>query len=194
MGKRVILITGTPCVGKTTLARKMGEQLKAQYINLTVLAETEYLVLGRDEERQTTIVDEAKMRRRLRSIISKAQSDIVIDGHFAAAVTPKALVTHVFVLRRNPIELRQFMQKCGFKQSKQDENLSAEMLDVCLFEALRSQDKDKICELDVSAKPVEETLCEVMEVLEGKRKCCVGCVDWISMIERIGKLDDYLKT
>ena len=192
MGKRVILITGTPCVGKTTLARKMGEQLKAQYINLTVLAETEYLVLGRDEERQTTIVDEAKMRRRLRSIISKAQSDIVIDGHFAAAVTPKALVTHVFVLRRNPIELRQFMQKCGFSHAKLYENLSAEILDSCLVEAMQTQ-SGKVCELDVTGKTIEENVAKILDVLDKGKKCYTGIVDWLGMLEQEGLTDQYLK-
>lgn len=193
MDKRVILVTGTPCVGKTTLARKLSSQLNSQYVNLTDLAKTENITLGRDPDRQTTIVDESKMRRKLRSIIEKAKEDIVIDGHFAAAVTPKSLVTHVFVLRRNPIELRILMQKCEFKQSKQDENLSAEILDVCLVEALHNQKKSRVCEVDVSGKSVDETLAYVMAVLDGKRKCFAGCVDWMSMLEREGKLDEFLK-
>jgi adenylate kinase len=147
-----------------------------------------------DLERQTKIVDETKMRRKLRSLIQKAKSDIVVDGHFAAAVTPKNLVAHVFVLRRNPVELREFMQRCSFKQSKQDENLSAEILDVCLVEALHSQDKSRVCEIDVTSKTVEETLNEVTAILEGKRGCFSGCIDWISTLEREGKLGDYLKT
>ncbi len=194
MDKHVVLVTGTPCVGKTTLARRLSDQLTAQYINLTELAQTEHLLLGMDQERQTAIVDESKMRRKLRSIILKAKGDIVIDGHFAATVTPKGLVTNVFVLRRNPIELRNFMQKCGFKQSKQDENLSAEILDICLVEALRSQDESRVCEVDVTSRTVEEALGEVTETLEGKRKCFHGCIDWIGMLEREGKLDEYLKT
>jgi adenylate kinase len=193
MNKRVILITGTPCVGKTTLANKLAEQLKAQYINLTDLAKKENLVVGEDKERHTTIIDETKMRRKLRVIIQKAETDVIVDGHYAAAVTPKALVTNVFVLRRSPVELREFMRKRGYTESKQEENLSAEILDVCLVEALRKQDKVNVCELDVTGKPLENTLGEVLAVLEGKKKCYTGCVDWLGMLEREGKTDEYLK-
>ncbi len=195
MNKRVILITGTPCVGKTTLAQKLTTALNAQYLNLTDLAEKEKLTQGKDKERDTTIIDEAKMRRKLQQIINSTDSaDIIIDGHYAAAVTPKTATTHLFVLRRNPIELRELMQKRGFSQHKQDENLSAEILDVCLVEALRSHPKEKVCELDVTGKTAEDTLKEVLSVLEGKTKCNVGCVDWLGMLEREGKVAEFLKT
>ena len=195
MNKRVILITGTPCVGKTTLALRLSAELKAFYVNLTDLAEKEHLTAGRDKERDTTIIDEAKMRQKLAELIEKTEAtNIVIDGHYAAAVTPKNTATHIFVLRRNPIQLREFMQKCGFNPRKQSENLAAEVLDVCLVEALREHPKKKVCELDVSDKTVEETLNEVLAILEGRRKCRVGCVDWLGMLEREGKVDEYLET
>lgn len=193
MDKRVILITGTPAVGKTTLATKLAEQLNAQCVNLTDFAKTENLIIEEDKARDSAIIDEQKLRRKLRTLISKAETDIILDGHYAAAVTPKALVTNVFVLRRNPIELRMFMQKRGYSQAKQEENLSAEVLDVCLVEAIRKQEKDKVCELNITGKTVEETLVEVMAVLGGKKRCYVGGVDWLSMLEREGKTDQFLK-
>ena len=193
MSKRVILITGTPAVGKTTLAKELARQLNAHHVNLTELSEKEHLALREDKERGTTVIDEGKMRRKLKQLITHAASDVVIDGHYAAAVTPKALVTKVFVLRRNPVELREFMQKRGYSQSKQDENLAAEILDVCLVEALQKQEQGKICELNVTGKTVENILKDVCNVLEGKHKCYSGTVDWIGTLERQGILDEYLK-
>jgi adenylate kinase len=191
--KRVILITGTPAVGKTTLAKKLAEQLNAQCLNLTELSKTEHLALREDKERGTTVIDEAKMRSKLKQLINQTEDSVVIDGHYAAAVTPKALVTNVFVLRRNPVELRGFMQKRGYNESKQNENIAAEILDVCLMEALQKQEHGKVCELDVTGKTVDDTLRDVCEVLEGKRKCFVGSVDWMGTLERDGVLDEYLK-
>jgi adenylate kinase len=185
--KRVILITGTPAVGKTTLAKALAEKLNAQYLNLTELAKTQHLITEQDPQRDTQIIDEAKMRRKLKTLIQTAQTDIVIDAHYAAAVTPKTLATHVFVLRRNPIELQKAMQNRGYSQQKQNENLEAEILDVCLVEALQKQEKNKICELDVSAKPAETVLSEVLAVLDGKKACYTGTVDWLGMLEREGK-------
>jgi adenylate kinase len=193
MNKRVILVTGTPCVGKTTLARQLAKTLNALYVNLTELAEKEHLTIAEDKERQTKIVNEEKMRRKLRAIIDKAESDIIIDGHYAAAVTPKSHVTHVFVLRRNPMELRAFMEKNGFQGFKLWENLASEILDVCLVEAVRKQGKSKVCELDVTGKTVDAVAGEVMAVLDCRKKCRVGGVDWLGMLEAQGVLDEYLR-
>ena len=195
MNKRVILVTGTPCTGKTLLAKKLAAKLNAQYINLTELTEKEHLVAREDKERDTHIINETKMRQKLHQTIDNAATaDIVIDGHYAAAVTPKTAVTHIFVLRRNPIELRQLMQNKGFNQRKQDENLAAEILDVCLIEALQQHPKERVCELDVTGKTAETTLKEVLMVLDGKKECSVGCVDWLGMLEHMGKVDEFLKT
>jgi adenylate kinase len=192
--KRVILITGTPCTGKTTLAKQLANRLDALYINLTNYAKTNRLTLGEDKQRNTTIIDETKMRKALEATINQTEkTTIIVDGHYAAAVVPSSLATHVFVLRRNPKELKDFMQKCNFPEPKLYENISAEILDVCLVEALQVHE-GKVCELDVTGKTVEETVNEVLAVVNEGKRCYSGFVDWLGMLEREGLTDQYLKT
>ena len=194
MHKRVIVITGTPCVGKTTIARHLAPQLDALYVNLTELAKKENLIQGEDAERKTTIINENRMRTRLKEIIDQTEkTNVVVDGHYAAAVVPETHVTRIFVLRRNPVELREFMEKSCFLGAKLWENLASEILDVCLVEALREHETAKICELDVTDKTVEKVVAEIMEILNGRKKCRVGCVDWLGMLETQGILNEYLK-
>jgi adenylate kinase len=194
MSKQVILITGTPCVGKTTVARQLTAELDALYVNLTELAEKENLTMGKDEKRKSAIINEDKMRRKMREILGKTEkSNVIIDGHYAAAVVPKSHVTRIFVLRRNPVELHKFMEKCSFQGFKLWENLASEILDVCLVEALRMHEKEKVCELDVTGKTVENVVSEILAVLASRKKCRVGCVDWLGILETQGVLDDYLK-
>jgi adenylate kinase len=194
MNTRVILITGTPCTGKTATAKQLATVLPdAQYINLTDYAKTNGLTLGEDKERKTEVINEAKMRRKLAETINASdKANIIIDGHYASAVTPTELVFKVFVLRRNPKELKRFMERCGFEGVKLWENLSAEILDVCLIEAVQAQE-GKVCELDATGKTVEEVVNEILDVLEGRKKCFVGYVDWLGMLEREGLTDQYLK-
>jgi adenylate kinase len=85
------------------------------------------------------------------------------------------------------------MERSGFSGAKLWENLAAEILDVCLVEALREHEAERICELDVTGKTVEQVVAEIMEILSGRKKCRVGCVDWLGMLETQGILDDYLK-
>lgn len=194
MPRRVILIIGTPCVGKTSVARSLTARLKALYINLTDLAERNNLISGRDEKRNTIIVDEPRMKRKIRDMVGKTdRKEIVIDGHYAVNVVPKELVTRVFVLRRDPVELRRLMEHCGFSGRKLFENLASEVLDVCLVDALSVVDKRRVCELDVTGKSVDETVKEILSLLRNPSRCCVGIVDWLGKLEKEGLLDEYVK-
>jgi adenylate kinase len=193
MSNRVILIVGTPCVGKTSVGRLLVLKIGALYVNLTELALNENLVCGKDEVRGSTLVDEGRMRRRLSNIIAKSGEDVVVDGHFAVHVVPKRFVTYVFVLRRNPVELKIFMERAGFSGRKLWENLASEILDVCLVDVLRFYGKEKVCELDVTGKSVKEVVNEILDVLAGRVKCRVGVVDWLGKLESDGLLDEYLR-
>ena len=194
MPKRVILITGTPCVGKTTVANLLATKFDALYINLTDLAINENLVLGKDRRRKTVIVDEVGIKRKIRNIIKESQKkDIIIDGHYAASVVPKELATYVFVLRRDPVELKKMMEKRGYSERKLAENLSSEILDVCLMEALNVRGAARICELDATGKNSQEVLKEILTILRDSSKCCVGIVDWLGKLEAQALTDKYLK-
>jgi adenylate kinase len=194
MKKRVILVTGTPCVGKTSVSHLLASKLDALYVNLTDLAVKENLTLGKDEERNSIIVDESRVKQRLEEIIrSSEKHDIIIDGHYAASVVSKRLVSHIFVLRRDPVELRMLMEQSGFSGRKLWENLASEILDACLYDAVNAYGEQKICELDASRKNVEEIVAEIFEVLGGSRKCRVGIVDWLGKLEREGLLEKYLR-
>ncbi|MEM3783652.1 MAG: adenylate kinase family protein [Candidatus Bathyarchaeia archaeon] len=193
MAKLVVLVTGTPCVGKTSVARLLTLRLNAVYVNLTDLAIKENLVFGKDEERGSLIIDEAQMKRAISKFIESSTQSVVVDGHYAANVVPKRFVTHVFVLRRNPIELRSFMEKAGFSGNKLWENLASEILDVCLIDALNNYGKSRICEIDVSGRSLEEVVEEILEVLNRVRKCRVGVVDWLDKLESEGLLEEFLR-
>jgi adenylate kinase len=187
-------VTGTPCVGKTAVARLLTSKLDTLYVNLTELAMHENLISGKDEERDSIIVDEIRMRRKIREIVEHCDREhIVIDGHYAVSVVPKKLVTQTFVLRRDPVELRKLMEQRGFSGHKLWENLASEILDVCLVDALNVHGERKVCELDVTGKSVEEVVSEILDVLAGRKKCRVGVVDWLGKLESEGLLGELLK-
>lgn len=194
MVKKVILITGTPCVGKTSVAHMLTPKLDALYVNLTDLATTENLIQGHDKERNSTIVDEVKMKKRLNQIIRETEKEyILIDGHYAVHVISPKLVTLGFVLRRDPIELRKFMTKSGYSERKLRENLASEILDVCLVEALNKLGSQKVCEMNVTGQTVKKAAKQILSLIECPCNCLVGIVDWLGKLEVEGLLDEYLK-
>ena len=194
MSKSAILITGTPCVGKTSVARSLASKIDALFVNLNDLAVRENLIVGRDEKRGSIIVDETRLKDRLAEIIEKCDKEsVVIDCHYAASVVSSKLVDYVFVLRRDPVELRRLMEKRGFSNQKLWENLASEILDVCLIEALKFHDEEKICELNITSRNIEEIVEEIIDILKGYKKCGVGIVDWLGKLEKENLLDEYMK-
>jgi len=191
--RRVILVTGTPGVGKTSISRLLASKLDAVHINLAELVEGERLISGVDKARGTLIADTHRVSKRVQEIIKSSECDVVVDGHFAVDVVPTKAVHKVFVLRRDPRKLKGVMENRGYKESKLWENLAAEILDVCLWDAVSACGSDKVCEIDVSGKRIREVVKEMILMLEGKKKCRMGIVDWLGKLEGEGQLPEFLK-
>jgi len=193
--QRVILIMGTPCVGKTSVAKQLASQLNALHIDLGELVTKEKLPSGVDKTRGTLIVDKSRLSRRVHKILKheKMNRDIIVDGHYAVDVVSFRDVTKVFVLRRNPVDLKLLMEARGFKGHKLWENLAAEILDVCLYDAIKAVGLGKVCEVDATGKKAEEVAQEIVLILVGKKPCMVGIVDWLGELEREKRLDEYLR-
>ena len=191
--RRVILVTGTPGVGKTSVSRLLASKLDAVYINLAELVERERLISGVDKARETLIADTPRVSKRVQEIIKSSEGDVIVDGHYAVDVVSTKDVHVVFVLRRDPDDLKGLMENRGFKERKLWENLAAEILDVCLWDAVSACGSDKVCEIDVSGKRIEEVVEDMLLTLEGRRKCQVGIVDWLGKLEEEGRLHEFLK-
>lgn len=190
---KAILVTGTPGVGKTTIAHKLASKLDALYISITELVKKQKLITSIDENRQTLIADTKKVSKQLQEILAKAEGSIIIEGHYVVDVVPKKDVNTVFVLRRDPRELKSALENRRYEEKKLWENLAAEILDVCLWDALSACGVDKVCEIDVSGKTVEAVVEEIMMVLEKRKECRHGIVDWLGKLENEGQLEEFLK-
>ena len=192
--RKVVVVTGTPGVGKTSVARLLAQRLKGAVLNLSEIVQSEGLSCGVDETRATLVADTEKVANRVRSAIAQAEGYIIVEGHFASDVVAESDAFKVFVLRRDPDELRRVLVERGFRESKVAENVAAEILDVCLFDAVDAYGKDKVCEIDVSRKSLAEVVDQLTSVVEGRRKCRVGIVDWLTKLEMEKRLDDFLAT
>ena len=193
MMKKIFLVTGTPGVGKTAVSRLLASKLNALHIDLGDLVKRENLTSGIDKTRDTLIADIDKVSRRVQEIIRECECDVIIDGHYATDIVPSKSVDLVFVLRRNPDELKKTMENRGFKEKKIYENLAAEILDVCLVDAISACGSEKVCEIDASNRGIEEVTEDIFLVLNGKKNCTVGIVDWLGKLEAEGRLRLFLR-
>lgn len=190
--KKVLVIAGSPGVGKSAVSKLLASRLNGVRVSLNDLVEKEGFNQGFDMKRETLVADTEKVSKRVDQIIKQFKGYIVVDGHFAVEVVSAGLVFAAFILRRNPDQLRKVLKKRGFKRSKIAENIAAEVLDVCLVDAVRAYGEKKVCEINVSQKTVEEVAAEIVMVVEGRRKCRIHVVDWLTKLELQGRLEEVL--
>jgi adenylate kinase len=176
----LVLIAGTPGVGKTTVAREVAKRLGVTYVNVAELAVNEGLVAGYDSERGAYVIDEEAVRAKLRELALRGRA--VVDTHVVSAVPPE-LVEVAVVLRLDPRELERRLKARGYPPSKVLENVQAEILDACLIEAVEAFGEERTFEVDASGKSVDEVVEEVLKIMRERRGGKPGSVNWL---ERLG--------
>jgi adenylate kinase len=159
-----IAVTGTPGTGKTTVARRLADELDAEYFDVTGTVR-DGATAGYDDERGVPVADIDALRE-------AAPEDAVLDGHISHRLEPDAVVV---VLRCRPDVLRSRLEERGWSDEKIRENVESEALDIVLAEAVEVD--APVFEFDTTEPTPEETAKRVVRALEdGEER--VGVVDW----------------
>lgn len=140
---KAIAVSGTPCTGKTTLAKKIAKQTGGKYVDVNEVVKKHKLSEGYDRKRKSKIVDVKKLNKALTGMIKESKKTLVIDSHLSHYL-PKQHVKMVVICKCNIRELRARLKKRGYSKEKVEENIEAEIMDVCLNEAKEQGHKIKI--------------------------------------------------
>jgi adenylate kinase len=189
---RVIVIAGTPGVGKTAISKILVERLNAIYINITELIKRKNLILSVNTDSDANIADMDKLSDAINRIIDASTHDVIVDGHFATEVVSTSFVPEIFVLRLDPSILQRRLQARSYKKKKIVENVTAEILDVCLVEAIKKHGVERVDQIDITTMTAMEISDEIITVLDGHRKPRISGVDWLGTLEGNGRLDKFL--
>jgi adenylate kinase len=190
--RKIFVISGTPGVGKTTVSKLLSLKLNANLICLGEIIEKEKIFKNIDLKRETRIVNVKKLSTIVKNLILEIKGDIIIEGHFAQYVVSPEEVTSVFVLRRDPMDLKEILSKRGYRKSKIKENLFSEILDVCLVDSINQFGDEKVCELDLTRRKEKEVTEEIIKMIKKNKKCRIGIVDWLGKLEREKQIE-YLR-
>lgn len=125
-----VALTGTPGVGKTTLAGVAAAH-GWTVVDVKAWAAQEKCVVSRDEADQADVIDVAKLARK---VPADRGTKVLFEGHLSHLLP----LDGAWVLRLDPDELRRRLQARGYPAAKVSENAEAEALDIILQEALES--------------------------------------------------------
>ncbi len=165
----LIAITGTPGTGKSEVTDQLGKLLNAVVIHLNQLAKEKKLYCGYDRKRKCDIVDIGKLQKEVEKITEKRKEEkkkphLIIESHFAHDIPADLIV----VLRCEIKELHKRLEKRGWEKAKIDENVEAEIMEVCLEEA-RGTGKP-VVEIDTAGKTAGAAAKEVEEKIKKAKK------------------------
>jgi len=175
----IILITGTPGVGKTVLAQSLSRKSGFKLVELGNLVRKERLYTRFDKAKKTYIVGEGKLRRRL-EVLSRSPERVVLSTHLIGRFLPKASVKTALVLRLDPVVLYKRLRGRGWTKRKAWENTEAEILDVCLQESRLLLGTRKVFEIDTTRKSALAVYREALRVLSRGRTGRSGVVNWLA--------------
>lgn len=185
---KTIFITGTPGVGKTTVAAELANDLSNIYdvklIKINDLAIDNDLILGKDDKKDYKIVDINKLNLKLKEVLeeffySKNQSKIaIVEGHLSHLCSNP---DKVVILRVNPEILEKRLTERKYSLNKINENLEAEALAVCSVEAYEIHG-NKVNEIDCTNLSLKEIISIIKDVIEDKKEFTIGNVDFLDWI------------
>lgn len=166
-----VAITGTPGTGKSTVAAIAAAIIGYSLIDLNSFAKKHGILCGKDKKRGSMILDEAALGRHMSDITENS----IIEGHLSHYARPDIAI----VLRLEPEELEKRLAMRGWKKDKVKENVEAEVLGVCLSEAL--DECKPVFEIDTTGKSANEVAEEVACIVRGKnrKKYVPGYIDWL---------------
>jgi adenylate kinase len=186
-----LVITGNPGAGKHTSAKLVADRLGADIIDINKVALENDAVLSKSSHGAD--VDVKKLARLLAAALKKKKGSFVIVGHLAPYVLESAGIDMAAVLRRSPGKLESTLAERRYTREKINENVSAEILGVLLYDAIKAFGKRKVGEFDTTNRTPEETADQIIAALQKKSAKRVGVVDWLAILseEEVQKFFAY---
>ncbi len=183
----LIIVIGAPASGKSTLCRRLAEVLGCRHINVGDMAKERRYILGRDEERDTLILDEDSIREEISRIL-RAEECLVVETISPYAI-PQEDVILVVVVRCRPSVLLERLELRGYRPLKIRENVEYEAIDGSLQDALEIAEWDKIVQVDGCSGDLDREVEHVLMKLEGKdvSRRFNWTDDFMSLLERLAR-------
>jgi adenylate kinase len=160
-----LALTGTPGTGKTTVAALLPYRVIA--LNALVKGG---LNLGTDPERGCLEADMEGLEQKLAEMDTDELT--VLEGHFSHHFADEAIV-----LRLAPSELKKRLEARGYPETKIQENLESEVIDVILVEAVEFC--RRVSEIDTTGRSPQEVADLVVKAINKEIDLGPGQVDWL---------------
>lgn len=174
----LIVITGVPGTGKTTISAQLGKKLNFNILHLREFVKQKKLSSKFQNE---NLVDLKKLKKELIKEIEK-QEYLIIEGHLACEIPLPT--DFVFVLRCNPCTLEKRLKKRKYSKEKIKENLLAEMLDYCVQVAETHYKGKRIIEIETAGAHTNYIVTKIIRIISEKNAGKNNHISYTNELER----------
>jgi adenylate kinase len=219
----VILLSGTPGTGKTTISKSLSKQNGWEIFSLGDFIVDKKFYSSELDNRDAKIIDtEIAAKEGAREILTRyfASEVVVVDSHYADIILDgfSELEKHVnnlcvrnyaqreniigIVCRCHPNVLLERLAKRNYSNSKIMENIQAEILSESTQNLSEVLQEKKIIEIDTTNNSVKDISIAIIEnflrvvknqVIRNDILQNVGITDWIVTLNEEGTLNSFFK-
>lgn len=137
--KKLIAITGSPGVGKSTLAKFLVKKLKLERLDLHHYYR--HISVSYNRSKQSYDVDYRKFEKLVKEKLGASKKGLVIDSHISHLLPPKLVDLCIVLICSDLKKLEKRLKARKYSKKKIRENLDAEIFQVCLLEAKEKEHK-----------------------------------------------------
>ncbi|MCE9652940.1 MAG: AAA family ATPase [Nitrosarchaeum sp.] len=177
-----IVITGSPGVGKHTVAKEISKYLGLPTMDINSIAKEAGLFEKNDDTNDVDISDLKKI------IKEKISTPSLIVGHLAPYVLSPDQIKKVIVLRRDPYDLISVYKKRQYTEEKIRENTGSEILGIIAHDAI-NQFGTRVFQVDVTGKSIMEVTKKVLSIINGDETN--DEVDWLDLVTKRNDLKKF---
>ncbi|PIT84853.1 hypothetical protein COU37_01180 [Candidatus Micrarchaeota archaeon CG10_big_fil_rev_8_21_14_0_10_45_29] len=177
--KEIIILTGTPGTGKTTIAKMFCKKHKFAYFSLSSFAK-KYKLYSKKDKDGALIVKLSQLQKKANAFISSSKKSAIIDGHLGADI--KLNANKIIILRLNPKNLSTRLSKRKYSKEKLSQNLLCEALDYCTICSEKNYSPKKIFEIDATGMKKEKLLKKIESIIFSKKPAKNKKIDFSSFL------------
>ncbi len=171
----VLIITGSPGVGKHTIANEVLLKDGYELLDINQIAKERNFI---EHNQGLEEVDVDKFKKYFDGIVTEKS---LVVGHLAPYVLNDKNVKSAIVLRKNPYKLLDIYEKRGYSEEKRRENLGSEILGIITNDAITNFGQDKTFQIDASESTPKEIASQIDNIIN--RNDDGDNIDWLPLIQ-----------